>query len=143
MIDEHEIVTRKAITMSPAFHPSSPSVGRRLSSETGLRLRRFMLVCVGLLFSLPALADEPAECGNQPHEASAILGQQGDRLRMCALIGIWDSVIVGNNRHGYSGEAVAWVDDSVTNLDLLQCERLEPAALAGDAHGVAGFSEKE
>ena len=137
MIGEHEIVTPKAVAMSPAFHPSSQSAGRRLSSGTGLRLRRFMLVCIGLLFSLPALADEPAECINRPHEASAILGQQGDRLRMCALIGIWDSVIVGNNRHGYSGEAVAWVDDSVTavraaihNLDLLQCDRLEPAALA-------------
>lgn len=97
----------------------------------------FILVCISLMFPLSPLAAEQADCIKSQSDASAATGQQDERLRMCALIGIWDTIIVGNNRRGYSGEVVAWVDDSVSavraaihNLDLLQCASIDATSLA-------------
>jgi hypothetical protein len=96
----------------------------------------FILICASLIFPLFSFAAEQADCISLS-DADAAMVQQDGRLRMCALIGIWDSIIVGNNRRGYSGEIVSWVDDSVSairasvhNLDLLQCASLDASSLA-------------
>lgn len=100
------------------------------------RLRTLFLACIWLGSPLDSRAAEQVDCAKQPSQTAAA-AEQGNRLQMCALIGIWDTIVLGNNRHRYSGEVAAWVDDSVTavraaihNLDLLQCANLEPSALA-------------
>jgi len=109
---------------------------RLLLFGIALRSRSYLLVCAGLWFPFISPAAEHVDCIKQPSDEVVVSGQS-DRFRMCALIGIWDTIITGNNRHRYSGEVVAWVDDSVSsaraaihNLDLLQCASLDPSVLA-------------
>jgi hypothetical protein len=116
---------------------SSAHINKRSLPHMLRRLPGFILVCISLMFPLSPFAAEQTDCIKPQSDASAATGQQDERLRMCALIGIWDTIIVGNNRRGYSGEVVAWVDDSVSavraaihNLDLLQCASLDASALA-------------
>jgi len=100
------------------------------------RVGRFVLVAAAFAFAPLVPASDAVECAPPSSEAVS-MSKQDQRLRMCALVGIWDTIVTGHNRHGYSGAVIAWVDDSVTavraavrNLDLLQCADLDPPALA-------------
>jgi len=109
-----------------------PEVSRRIARRVG----RYVLVAAACAFAPLVSASDAVECAAPSSEAVS-MSEQDQRLRMCALVGIWDTIVTGHNRHGYSGTVIAWVDDSVTavraavrNLDLLQCADLDPPALA-------------
>jgi len=63
--------------------------------------------------------------------------QTDDKTRICALIGVWDSVVSQPQRSVLSRDIANWLDDTVNamraavqNLDSIGCAQLEPAVLA-------------